>query len=39
MHHEIILETERLILRKKVIEDAPFFFRIKFKSISDTIHW
>jgi [ribosomal protein S5]-alanine N-acetyltransferase len=28
MHHEIILETERLILRKKVIEDAPFFLEL-----------
>ncbi|MES2515439.1 MAG: GNAT family N-acetyltransferase [Bacteroidota bacterium] len=26
MQHEIILETPRLLLRKKVVEDAPFFF-------------
>jgi ribosomal-protein-alanine N-acetyltransferase len=26
MPHEIILETPRLLLRKKVVEDAPFFF-------------
>lgn len=25
MKHEIILETPRLILRKKIVEDAPFF--------------
>lgn len=25
MNHEIILETPRLLLRKKVVEDAPFF--------------
>ncbi|MES2567749.1 MAG: GNAT family N-acetyltransferase [Bacteroidota bacterium] len=26
MKHDIILETPRLLLRKKVVEDAPFFF-------------
>lgn len=28
MNHEIILETPRLLLRKKMIEDAPFFFEL-----------
>ena len=28
MQHEIILETPRLFLRKKVVEDAPFFFEL-----------
>jgi RimJ/RimL family protein N-acetyltransferase len=28
MKHEIILETPRLLLRKKVIEDAPFFLEL-----------
>jgi ribosomal-protein-alanine N-acetyltransferase len=28
MQHEIILETPRLLLRKKVVEDAPFFFEL-----------
>lgn len=27
-NQNIILETERLILRKKVVEDAPFFFEL-----------
>lgn len=27
-NHEIILETPRLLLRKKVVEDAPFFFEM-----------
>lgn len=26
--HEFILETPRLLLRKKVVEDAPFFFEM-----------
>lgn len=28
MNHEIILETPRLLLRKKVVEDAPFFLEL-----------
>lgn len=28
MNHDIILETPRLLLRKKVVEDAPFFFEL-----------
>ena len=28
MNDEIILETPRLLLRKKVVEDAPFFFEL-----------
>lgn len=28
MIHEIICETPRLLLRKKVVEDAPFFFEL-----------
>ena len=28
MQHQIILETPRLLLRKKVVEDAPFFFEL-----------
>jgi len=28
MTHDIILETPRLLLRKKVVEDAPFFFEL-----------
>ena len=28
MNHEIILETPRLLLRKKTVEDAPFFFEL-----------
>ncbi len=27
-NHEFILETPRLLLRKKVVEDAPFFFEL-----------
>ena len=28
MQYQIILETPRLLLRKKVVEDAPFFFEL-----------
>ena len=28
MKYDIILETPRLLLRKKVVEDAPFFFEL-----------
>jgi ribosomal-protein-alanine N-acetyltransferase len=28
MQHELILETPRLLLRKKVVEDAPFFLEL-----------
>ena len=28
MNHDIILVTPRLLLRKKVVEDAPFFFEM-----------
>ena len=28
MYYEIILETPRLLLRKKVVEDAPFFLKL-----------
>jgi RimJ/RimL family protein N-acetyltransferase len=28
MEHEILLETPRLLIRKKVLSDAPFFFEL-----------
>jgi ribosomal-protein-alanine N-acetyltransferase len=28
MNHEIIIETERLIIREHVLSDAPFFFTL-----------